>query len=134
MLRARSHALAVCIFRIGAIKTLLTGFYFSYILSKIFMGEKIHIRDRNNPENQNKPMEERGWTAGKVVKAILASLFGGIVGGIVYIVMTNNLLKQKNRLVGDHNNKIQKPVNNGNSGVGKDTVNRKKKEETQSVC
>ena len=97
------------------------------------MGNKIHIRDRNNPENQNKPMEERGWTAGKVVKAILASLFGGIVGGIVYIVMTNNLLKQKNRLVGDHNNKIQKPVNNGNSGVSKDTFNRKKKEGTQSV-
>ena len=96
------------------------------------MGEKIHIRDRNNPENQNKPMEERGWTAGKVVKAILASLFGGIVGGIVYIVMTNNLLKQKNRLVGDHNNKIQKPVNNGNSGVSKDTINEQKKEKDKS--
>ena len=96
------------------------------------MGNKIHIRDRNNPENQNKPMEERGWTAGKVVKAILASLFGGIVGGIVYIVMTNNLLKQKNRLVGDHNNKIQKPVNNGNSGVSKDTINEKKKEKDKS--
>ena len=74
------------------------------------MGDKIHIRDRNNPENRNRLMEERGWTGGKVFKAILATIFGGIVGGIVYIVMTNNLLKQKNRLVNDHNNKIPKEV------------------------
>ena len=96
------------------------------------MGDKIHIRDRNNPENQNKPMEERGWTAGKVVKAILASFFGGIVGGIVYIVMTNNLLKQKNRLVNDHNNKIPKEVKNGNAGISKETINDKKKEKDKS--
>ena len=35
-------------------------------------------------------------------------VFSGIIGGIVYIVMTNNLLKQKNRLVNDHNNKIER--------------------------
>ena len=97
------------------------------------MGNKIHIRDRNDPNNQNKPMEERGWTAGKVVKAILATIFGGIVGGVVYIVMTNNLLKQKNRLVNDHNNKIPKPVNNGQAGVSKETINEKKKENGKSV-
>ena len=98
------------------------------------MGDnKIHIRDRNNPENQNKQMEERGWTAGKVVKAILATIFGGIVGGIVYIVMTNNLLKQKNRLVNDHNSNIPKPVNNGQSGTSKETINEKKQEEEKSI-
>lgn len=97
------------------------------------MGDKIHIRDRNNPENQNKLMEERGWTAGKVVKAILMLLFSGIIGGIVYIVMTNNLLKQKNRLVNDHNNKIPKEVNSGQAVTSKETINDKKKEEEKSV-
>ena len=96
------------------------------------MGDKIHIRDRNNPENENKQMEERGWTAGKVVKTILLLLFSGIIGGIVYIVMTNNLIKQKNRLVNDHNNKIPKDVNNGNAGISKETINDKKKEKDKS--
>ena len=96
------------------------------------MGDKIHIRDRNNPENENKQMEERGWTAGKVVKTILLLLFSGIIGGIVYIVMTNNLIKQKNRLVNDHNNKIPKEVKNGNAGISKETINDKKKEEEKS--
>lgn len=96
------------------------------------MGDKIHIRDRNEPQNQNKRMKERGWTAGKVFKAILMLLFSGIIGGIVYIVMTNNLIKQKNRLVNDHNNKIPKEVNNGNAGINKETINDKKKEEEKS--
>lgn len=96
------------------------------------MGDKIHIRDRNNPENRNKLMEERGWTGGKVFKAILATIFGGIVGGIVYIVMTNNLLKQKNRLVNDHNNKIPKEVNNGQSATSKESINEKEKDKSLS--
>ena len=86
------------------------------------MGDKIHIRERNDPENQNKQMEERRWTAGKVVKAILATIFGGIVGGVVYVVMTNNLLKQKNRLVDDHNDKIDR------DNANKDNKNDKKNE------
>lgn len=39
------------------------------------MSGKIHIRDRNEPENQNKRMKERGWTGGKVFKTILMLLF-----------------------------------------------------------
>ena len=96
------------------------------------MGDKIHIRDRNNPENRNKLMEERGWTAGKVVKAILMLLFSGIIGGIVYIVMTNNLLKQKNRLVNDHNNKIPKEVNSGQAITSKESINEKEKDKSLS--
>ena len=63
----------------------------------------------------------------KVFKTILLLVFSGIIGGIVYIVMTNNLLKQKNRLVNDHNNNIPKEVNNSNAGISKETINKKKK-------
>lgn len=60
-------------------------------------------------------------------------LFSGIIGGIVYIVMTNHINKQKNRMVKDHNNKIPKDVNNEKAEISKETVNKKKKEEEKSV-
>jgi len=75
------------------------------------MADKIHIKDRNEPENVNKQMKERGWTAGTVFLAIFL-FFLGILPGILYTCMKSKILKQKNRLVYDHNEKIKNNIPN----------------------
>ena len=64
----------------------------------------VHIRDRGL--HPNEIMKKRSWSGVDIALAVFLTLFCGLIPGIVYIVMKNKVLKQKNRIVYDHNMRI----------------------------